>query len=745
MANAFDKLRAGEVVEIEPGRKGRLNLKDKTFETSDGKKIFVGDDEDFFPSNNEALLLSREKEGLEREIAHAPIGGEFLYQFGQQGIAGGLKNTINKIMMSGDDYLRRRKAESQVSSRISKESPWTSGAATAASFAPDIALTGGMSAARAAPLLTALHAGPRIVEEPGQVLGEAALGSAAGKFIDMGANWLSRTAKRRGEIRSLPGQQAEVEAQNLAQQQQYKLSKEDIRSKNAQRLEKYESDVNQRKNQMIEAKNQRSMIQEQNKRLSDEYKIAEQQYKESLKGLPELQAKAQKEYSANVARVVDEIESRFPKNARIVTNEIDVPGFIESNMSKSLASGSKEASQANRILSSLFPEGEVLTSRELAKRYKSIEEAIQKSTPEVKTILSEFKNHLGERLPNILSNQMAYERVLPTLQKQVIKDVEGIFKKMPQEASFASPTEISKRVKENVERYFDTMTPQNFIEKIKTREFRDELIDSVLTPWDLLPEVFRPGKNIAREEFKNLPLPGFYQQKGIYDKTFQMVNDQIRNKLDNALAKAEIKMIGVEHDASKRLGSRIGKTYGIAQELAPPVAPMSPSPTPLPSNQIPSLPPKPSMIPEPIAPIPQPIPTLSQNQGSSDMAAQFLEKDLLGGKGMVNNPITKLAGLKYLAGGAALPLEAAYVGAKALTSPTPIGEGLRMSFKKGGIQAIDQMAQKYRSYHDGILEDPIERRSLNKEIEMDSEIPLDQKAILQSKVNRGKSIFERLS
>lgn len=745
MANAFDKLRAGEVVEIEPGRKGRLNLKDKTFETSDGKKIYVGDDEDFFPSNDEALFLSREKEGLEREIARAPIGGEFLYQFGQQGIAGGLKDTVNKIMMSGDDYLRRKKAESQVSSRISKESPWTSGAATAASFAPDIALTGSMSAARAAPLLTALHAGPRIVEEPGQVATEAALGSVAGKFIDVGANWLNKTAKRRGEIRSLPGQQAEVEAQNLSQQQQHKLLKEDIKGKNAQRLEQYETDVNNRRNQMISDKNQRSLIQEQNKRLSDEYKIAEQAHKESLKGLPELQSKAQKEYSSNVARVVDEIENRFPKNARIVTNELDIPGFVESNISKHLALGSKEGAQANRILSSLFPEGEVLTSRELARRYKSIEEAIQKSSPEIRTILVDFKNHVGERLPNILSNQMAYERVMPTLQKQVQKDFESIFKKMPQEASFASPQEISKRVKENVQKYFDSMTPQNFIEKVKTREFRDELLDSVLTPWDLLPESFRPSRSLAREEFKNIPLPGFYQQKAIYDKTFQDVSNQIRNKLDSALAKSELKMIGVEHDAAKRLGSKVNRTYGMASEIPAPIAPTPPQMSQLPSNQIPSLPTKPSMLPEPPAPIPQAIPTLSPNKGTSDMAAQFLEKDLLGGSGMINNPLTKLAGLKYLAGGAALPLEAGYVGAKALTSPTAIGEGLRTSFKRGGIQAIDQMAQKYRSYHDGILEDPMERRSLNKEIEMDSEIPLDQKAIIQSKINRGKSLFERLS
>ena len=739
MANAFDRLRAGEVVEIEPGRKGRLNIKEKTFETSDGKKIYVGDDEDFFPSNNEALLLSREKEGLEREIANAPIGGEFLYQFGQQGIAGGLKDTVNKIMMSGDDYLRRKKAESQVSSRISKESPFTSGAATVASFAPDIALTGGMSAARAAPLLTALHAGPRIVEEPGQVLGEAALGSAAGKFIDLGANWLNKTAKRRGEIRALPGQQAEVEAQNLAQTQQYLASKKGVKGQNAQRIQQYEKELNQRKNDIIESKNRRSLVEQENKRLADEYKIAEQKYNESLQGRPKLQQQAQKEFSANVEREMDAIANRFPKNSRIVTSELDLPGFIDSSISKSGLAGSREGQQASRILTSLFPEGEIISAKELAKRYKSIEQAIQKSTPEVKGVLSEFKNHVAERLPSILSNQMAYERVIPTFQNQIKKDMESIFKKLTPEMGMDSPSAISSRVEKNINRYFESLTPQNFIEKIRSGALKQELMDSVVSPWDMMAQGFKKRGAIGKEEIANIPIPAYYEDK------FRAISDKISQKIDNALAKSEIKTLGVDYDSAKRLGRRLERTLGVAEEIPFPTPPQQPSFQPQPLYLEPPLPSKPSPIPEPTAPIPQPIPTLSPNQGSSDMAAQFLEKDLLGGKGMVNNPITKLAGLKYLAGKAALPLEAGYIGAKALTSPTATGEALRVSFKRGGIQAIDQLAQKYQSYHDGILEDPMERRSLNKEIELDSEIPLDQKAILQSKINRGKSIFERLS
>lgn len=118
----------------------------------------------------------------------------------------------------------------------------------------------------------------------------------------------------------------------------------------------------------------------------------------------------------------------------------------------------------------------------------------------------------------------------------------------------------------------------------------------------------------------------------------------------------------------------------------------------------------------------------------------LLEKNLMGGKTLTNNPITKLAGLKYLLGKGAAPLEAAYVGMKGLTSPTAGGEMARMSFKQGGIQAVLSWAEKYPSYQNGILQNPQERRSLTKEIEDDPEIPLEQKAMIQSKVNRGRPI-----
>jgi len=89
------------------------------------------------------------------------------------------------------------------------------------------------------------------------------------------------------------------------------------------------------------------------------------------------------------------------------------------------------------------------------------------------------------------------------------------------------------------------------------------------------------------------------------------------------------------------------------------------------------------------------------------------------------------------------PAAAMYAGLKGLTSPTAAGEMARASFRNLGLGAIEQWAQKYPSYHDGILDSAQERRSLVKEIEDDPTIPLEVKALVQSQVNRGKPLNQK--
>lgn len=903
MLSKFDRLRSGEVVEVEPGRTARLNLKDKTYETSEGRSIFVGNDPDFFPQGEEGLAYSRQKEGLETDIKKAPFG-EFLYQFGNQGIAGSVKNAYNKITQSGDEYLRSKRVNQQVSQDISKRSPWTSAAATGASFIPDIAATSGMSALKAAPALAAMHAGPRIFEEPEQVAGEIATSAMGGYLIDKGANWLSKAAKRRGEVRALPGQQQAVREQNIAGQravdeanalqkhkfevekndiknvnrsfmdqhdadllarenatiqnqnqfkaqnaardakiaelkqldeienQIFNMEKQNVKNVNKSKLEKHQNDLSERENRLIQdqndyqskvanrdaevirLKNQAEMEKTKNsankaradadykmakdaadredKLFADKFKAEQKQYEEELKRLPELQKQAQAEYSANVVKTAQEIEKNFPKDVRILPEELGLNQFIDQSIDKSGLAGSREGTQAKRILKSLFPENEFIRGRELASRYKALEDAIQRSKPEIQEVLNEFKQHLGNTLPTILEDSIAYNKIIPQILKSFETDLATILKvnKSNTRSSFLLDPGEYDRIFKSASRDVSSLLKNelnktNIVQKLKEGQLGREIAEKSIHIEDFLQGNLIREVEIAHAQPKYLFLV-----------------DELAKKLDARIAKYEIKALESARTAGKKMGKEIKQTFGVAEPVAPPSAPMAPFPSakpapavefaelsafqyppPIEKPLIPSKLPPPNLMPEPSAPIPSasanipptinppqalpmpakpnlmgtPTPPMAQSfypqaeptmplpQNFAESAGDFLEKPLLGGEGKgLNNPMLKLGGLKYLLGKSALPAEAAYLGMKGLTSPTAAGEMARMTFKQGGVQAIVSWAERYPSYQNGILQDPRDRRSLTKELEDAPDIPIEQKAIFQSKINRGKPLDQSL-
>jgi hypothetical protein len=800
MPSKFDLLREGQAVEVEPGVSGRLNKDKRRLELSTGEVLDVSNDPDFFPRDQRALSISKEKEQIQRGIGKNPLG-EFGYQFSQKGLVGGAKDWIDYSTQTADNYAARKAAQSQVSGRIEEESPWTSRAATAASFVPDIALTRGMSAFRAAPLLALGSAGSRIVTEPGEVAKETALAAAGGKGLDMLGGYFSRVAGRRGASRALPGQQAAVQAENIAgqqavnaenaaQRQSFNALQERVKNENAARLHQHNLELTSRQNRMAEAqsayqkataardaeigrlktadaatkaasKAEVSRLEQEARRLSDEYKLAEKQYQQQLKDLPSVQKKAQEEYSSNVLRNVEDIEKSFPKNSRLLTDQLGTQEFIDQAINSTGLAGSREGAQASRILKSLFPEGEMLGSKDLAKRYRAIEEAIQRAESEVQNILSQYKEFMGKRLPSILEDTIAYQKIVPALEKGLEKEITSILAHIP--LGQGGRTHVANIAKTNLKSALRELGPDKFVEKLQSGELSAYLKSRILTAEDMLAE-------IGVMDMKRLKKQGLFDvlMKGNdIEAQHAFFINEIGSKIDNQLARSEIKVMQAAQESKKKLGRAVKKTYGLAEPVPSPQAPIAPEPyiapeaAPYQSPQFPGpipqpepipIPPKPSLMAEPTAPTsrtfsPQPEPTLPPPSGMADRMGDALEKPFFKGQGTTNN-LLKLGALKYALGPAALPLEAAavagYGGLKALTSPGAVGQAARMTFKQGGIQAIEQLASKYPSYHDGVLDSPQDRRSLTKEIDDDPEIPIEQKAVLQSKVNRGKPLSQPL-
>ena len=763
MAGKRERLRAGEVVEVKPGVKGRLNFQDQTLELSNGHKLPISEEDKkhLFPENEEIRKYAEQKESIQRGIQGRPAG-EFLHQLGQKGLIGAGKNWIDKFSNSPEEYSRKKRAEQEIGEEIYEESPWTSHAATAASFIPDIAITRGMSAFRAAPLLAGLHAGPRILEEPGQVAAEAAISAAGGKILDIGGKYLNNVAARRRAIRQVPAMQAETRAQNaighqaveeanLGAIQAHNVLTDRIKNENAALLHQHNLELNARKNRMIEAQNkfqtEKGLTAAENRRLQDEYTLAKKHYEESLKDQPRLQREAQAEYSKNVVKNAEEIERLFPKDSKMVGNQIGVDEFVDDYINSTGLAGSKGANQASKFLKTLFPENEFITAKELSKRYRAIEDAIQRSNPEMQTILNNFKSHLGQRLPAILEDTIAYSKIVPTLSKNIEKDIGSVIREIPfGKGEETTKNLLIKRAEINLKEILKEIGPNDFVKRLESGEIVQTLKNKLLTTEDFLTDA-------GFSNFSALRKQGLYDlaSREINNKHSYFVNE-IEKRINNIVAKNELKAWEAGKRASDKIRGNIKQTYGIEKPLEPPVAPSAPVEAPQPIVPgIPPEPPAPSYNTLPSEPITQrflaqPEPFLGGAENTADTIGDFLERPIM--RGNTTNKLLKLGALKYALGPAALPLEAAALGGygamKALTSPGALGEASRLTFKQVGIRAIEQMAQRYPSYKNGILENPQERRSLTKEIEDDQEIPIEQKAVIQSKVNRGKPLDQRL-
>lgn len=822
MPSKFDLLREGEPVEFKPGLIGKLNKEDRTMEFSDGFKVDVSKDRDIYPENEQALAHSREKEKIRKQISGSPLG-EFGFQLGERGIFKSAKNWANKLDLTqtGEEYLRNKRASEEISQEISEESPYLSMAATGASFIPDLLLTKGLGAGRSAAGLSVAHAGPRILEEPGQVATEAALSGSAGYLIGKGANWLSDVAARRGASRQVAKAAQEIPERNAAgriasklaseeEKSSYNILRERVGRENEARMHQYRLETDAYKKRALDSKNayekakfdresQIFRIKQEKEaakaakstdqaRLNKEYQSAlenwkkekkllesqaalnEKQYQDALKNLPTLQREAQEAYGKEVLKAAKNIETSFPADSKISSNSLDIDEFLHSKVFRGNLAGTPQARSLHKIIRSIFPKTHSFSGKELAKRYESLESAIARSSPEARVILSELKEHIGEKLPNALADNIAYKNILPSLQNHLSKNIDRITNSLSlPKVSNISGEKLSKLAKERLKSVIDKISPDQFIEKMRSGQISEMLKNGLLNEADFTA-AFSQGANLSA--LKKQGVAHLLEQSNEYkylQDLYRKYLTEVDSSINNLIARNELKLLTASDRAINKLGGKVEKTFGVASPLEEPIRPINPSIPEAPSRgysnlpepPVQSLPPpisppaieaspvSPAMAPSPQAPmarsfIPEQIPTLPPAQSFTDQAGDLLEKKLFGGKSLTNNPLLKLGALKYALGKGAIPVEAGYAALKGLTSPTAAGEAARGVARAGGIESVVHLAEKYNTYHDGILDDPQERRSLTKEIENDPSMSLEEKALIQSKINRGKPIFDRL-
>lgn len=504
-------------------------------------------------------------------------------------------------------------------------------------------------------------------------------------------------------------------------------------------------------------------------RLQQQFNDQMQAYRQQKDLLPQLQQEAQREFSANTTKAMEHVGNVAGKDASFSAEQLGVNQFVNEVLATGQMAGSPVAREASNFLKGVFSKasGGRMTSSELVNAFKSIEGRMAKGSPQMKQVLGEFKDFMSQRLPQAVSDSRFYARQFPKFEKALNGEIDKAFKLM------RVPEMSANGIRSSIKDVLKNMSPEEFAQLSRSGQLKG----------------FVAGE--LRGGTKPMTFQGQKLKGNVYaSDQAKNIADYIEKEANKIFRDLEMDSFISFIDTKKALGGKINKTRGFAEEIPPPTMPqrgLPPEAPPMPESSIfppmgnlpepvppPQMPPPVEMpnlqapvapVPQqfnPVAPnltpvppkfvdqpfVPQQVPTLPTPEGFSGKLAAGLEDmelgNLLKTNSATDNPLVKLAGLKYVLGKAALPVElgagAAVGGMKALTSPTAGGEVTRQAFKQGMLGLIDSMAQRYPSYRNGILDSPMDRRSLVKEIEENPQMSLEDKAIYQSRINRGEAL-----
>lgn len=815
--------------------KVKINAEKGTIQFEDGRELPIPSKykSELNPSNEKEALQGEETAKIRTQIGRLGPVGEFAFQAGEGSAIGhGAKDVSNWLTgladafsakkgqqdlgfweRQGENYAAKKRANELLSSEISEESPVASTLGKGLGIGADLVATGGMSGARAIPLLSVAEKGTDVIRNPLETAKDAAIGSAVGFAGDKIIGGLSKAAGRRQAMRDQPGIEAKVaesnalrrdanEVLNQYEKQNNLLQTNAVAKQNADNVKAYQNALDTRRQNIITARNQRkALIQQRDQlisqrkkargaqvqqreadilRIKQEINVIEQEekaameaFKDAEKRLPELKKMAREEHSKDVLENVGRLNRILAKEDRITGRELGVSDFINKSIRNSEYAASKEGREAEKFLSSLFPEKSVLSREDLIRRYEAIEKRIASSNSKTSEILDQFKVHLGERLPVAIENASAVRK----LSKPIVNAFEKEMGLISKELKVAPETE--KAILSKTKEALRNIPKEDLIVKIQDGTLKNQIKNSVFDSKDfgiLKPEDFLDASK------KNYMFGGAKNTRQEIEKIIEPANKRAQKQLDDALVLYDRKAGEIlnnlspdidilKAEARKRIGKTFANTTGKPADV---VLPEPPVPIPRPSMPPPvppiNIPPKIGAVvepplptrPTPIAPpapftptpfTPMQAPPLAPPLGAAEKLGESLENfnvsDLLKTKDVFNNPLTKLAGLKFLLGKAALPVEAAGLGTlglmKALTSPSTVGQVIRRTAKNGGLTGVyrgfDEYAKtRYSTYQNGIIESPEERFNAISEIEKDPLLNLEEKAMLQMKINRGQSL-----
>jgi hypothetical protein len=457
----------------------------------------------------------------------------------------------------------------------------------------------------------------------------------------------------------------------------------------------------------------------------------------------EAQAKNAQEYLSKMDTKLQAIQPEL-KSGGIPKSVLSTEEFVNQNIGLSPMSGSTEGNRLSafiRGLEAAAPEN--MNASEIRKLFGAVEGKLATASAEEATVLNNFRQHMVDYLPigaaQAAVKQRYGQRVLQSFDQAVDKGLKDFLsdKKMVSElerwVGKGTTANLAQDIKRFAKSGIDKMSPKEFVDSLNNGQLENNLLwrmensQKFKTLIERIEDVSGAAHpNAAYNVPQRMKADAISKAVSELQKMRQNVGEELAKKIQSNVYSSTI----YNRDVASKVAEKLSDATGIPTSTAPGFAP---------SNQR-------------AAPLP-PVP-----EANAGRMASFFEKPNFYG-----SMFKKAATLKGTSGGAklgyglaaaatGLPVAktAAVVGGTGLgltaalrgvTSPGALASVARQGIQRGSLRGIvDSIAETYPSYYNGVLMDPQDRRMAAAQVEQDQDLGIEDKAVLQAKINRGISL-----
>lgn len=598
----------------------------------------------------------------------------------------------------GENYQASREASMQGFGELSEKYPKSSFAGGALGVVGDIVLSKYMPqrGALAAPIYGAGISDVNPIEEPGKWLGGRAVDVGAGYAIDKVVGGLSRVAGQRARHRAHPEAVRQAEEANALAMQTFRE--------------------------------------------------AEAETQAAMRRLPAEQQQSRRLYGNRVRTEAGKL-GREMSVTEIPKDSIKVESFVNDTINASEIAGSSEGKKLTNFFTSVVESRpENMGWKDLAKVINAVEDRIIVANEAELPHLIKFKEHLVEVIPRAVGEASAKRKYSTRIMNSIIRDVDSEVSQLLKSdavkkymrSTFGKNGEKTFRraLKKEVKGFFNNVSNEEFSYLVNSGELGNEIVNVISNSpslkalsegigRDSSAKVLVKGKALSDLGFIEQAREQMLRQSGLSGREFGALSDGILERVSSSTERfANDMAIEADHTAEK-VSNRLKKITGMAEELPAPVAPTAPTLQPIPEQEamgfLGNLAERPmgSFVPK------------MRGRGGSAMIGGAIGSGL----GIAKAPL--VAGIA--AGGAAAG--AGTLGAlKLATAPGVLGDITRRGISYFGKTFPSYLQNKYESFEDGVLKSPEDRLNASIEIENDPYLSNQNKAIWQTKINKGQRI-----